>query len=195
MNNFINITILIFSVIIFIFSLAIFIDRSFLSNTGFSGLFNLYSTYFFLAFSISLSIYELTITWPNIFATSSVLIIISSHLFLFFFINFIIIAVTNIVLYTDYYFKKRKVNFKILTNTKVTYNTFLKNKSFIKVSLIISYMLCTIFILFYAPSNILNNFLGNHDLTSYVSKEIKLYQQLFVFSTIPILLSLLKKTS
>lgn len=195
MNNLICILLLAISLMIFAFSLAIFIDRALVSDSGFSSFRTVYYTYCSLTFASVLNISMLIATFPNFFGVSTVWIILSIHIFLFFFINLIIQILTKLVLYTDYVFKTKinKINFTIITSASFSHDTFFNNKKFIKSALVASYMLCTILIVFNLPLSVVNILRDNRELSEYISKEIYNYQQLFVFSTIPVLLSLFKK--
>lgn len=194
MKYFLTILLLVILFLTFIFSLAIFIDRTLISSSGFSSLLALYSTYLLLVFSIVMFILALTIIWPTIFATSSVGLLLIYHICIFFLTNFILIFLTNMVLFVDYIIKSRlkKLKFNIITCNSINYKTLLKNKKFLKIIIVISYFISTILILFPVPCRVLSIIQGNASLTKFISTEIKTYQQLFVFSTIPVLFSILK---
>lgn len=181
---------------VFVFSLAIFIDRFIISSTGISNPLILFLLSLTLLFSLSHLIYFLTFMWPSFFGTSAIFSIFLYHAVSFFVVHFLFVFFTYIVFCVDYFFKTKykKCKFNILNCDHIYYKNLLNNKKFLIISLVVSYFISTIIILFPMPQFISSFFDSNNvKVINYISSEIKLYQQVFVFTIIPILFSVLKK--
>lgn len=176
--------------ILFIF-LSIFIDRFIISGSGFDYLSLLVFVNGFIIAAISLTIYILMNIFPNWFNTSVAGALIYYHSISFFIINLLFISITYIIFYIDSLLKK--YNYFIFTRSNISYLNLLRNKRFLILSLGISYFLSTIIILFPIPQ-LISSVIGPGKSTfTFADSEIRNYQQLFVFASVPILFSLMKK--
>lgn len=196
MKLFLDISLLIFLFIVLIFSLYIFVDRLILSDVGFANLFYLYINSLVLLLFIGLFISKLMLAFPNIFGTSTLGVLIFYHSSSFLIANFLFIFITYIVFGIDYFIKSKfkKIKLEIITCKFFTHKNMLKDKKFLRLSLVISYFISAIIILFPIPQFILSSFdYDNVKVINYISSELKTYQQVFAFTTIPILFSILKK--
>ncbi|HBG2116743.1 TPA: hypothetical protein KPJ80_002842 [Clostridioides difficile] len=195
MENFKDLSILLSASIALIVFLAIFIDRVLLSNTGFSNIASFIVGVTIIAFATLIVDMYLTKLFPDILGASSLMIMIIFHVLYFWIINIIVIFSTYICLKIDTLLKKIIPNqqFKIFTHDYLSLNALFKNKNFLKYLLITSYFISVIMILFPIPMQILPHFIKNKLAYDYISKEIGLYQQLFVFSTLPMIFSGFKK--
>lgn len=196
MKLFLDVSLLIFLFIVLIFSLYIFIDRLILSDVGFANIFSLYITSLILFGSIGFFIAKLMLTFPDIFGASTLGALIFYHSSSFLIANFLFIFITYMVFGIDYLIKSKskKIKWRIMTCRTFTHKNMLKDKKFLRLSLVISYFISAIIILFPIPQFILSCFnYDNVKVINYISSELKIYQQLFAFTTIPILFSVLKK--
>ncbi|MGO1042176.1 hypothetical protein ACTPEO_05515 [Clostridioides difficile] len=195
MENFKDLFILFSASITLIVFLAIFIDRILLSNTGFSNITSFIVGVTIIAFATLIVDMYLTKLSPNVLGASSLMIMIIFHVLYFWIINIIVIFSTYVCLEIDTLLKKIIPNqqFKIFTHDYLSLNTLFKNKNFLKYLLMTSYFISVIMILFPIPMQILPHFIKNELAYDYISKEIGLYQQLFVFSTLPMIFSGFKK--
>ena len=192
-----NILLIIFTLLVSSISLVMFIDRSLLSNKGFSNYMEFYVLTFLLITSIPTLIISSAIKYPNLIGSSTLYIIFSYHIMVFLLINLGIISALLFIFFIDNNIKIRckRINLKIISSSKITYCTILKNKEILKTILVISYFLSTVVILFPIPNLILNSLESNNEIIiSLVNSELDKYQQLFVFSIVPILFSLSKKS-
>ncbi|MDI0267256.1 hypothetical protein QIW52_14825 [Clostridioides difficile] len=195
MENFKDLSILLSASIALIVFLAIFIDRVLLSNTGFSNILSFFICISVIALTASTSIFYLSGQFPYIFGTSSLMIMIIFHIVYLWSINVVVIFSTYICLALDTLLKRFTPNLqlKIFTYNYLSSETLFKNKNFLKYILMASYFISVIMILFPIPMQILPHFIKNKLAYDYISKEIGLYQQLFVFSTLPMIFSGFKK--
>ncbi|HFL2415178.1 TPA: hypothetical protein ACG3O0_002342 [Clostridioides difficile] len=195
MENFINLCILFCSFIVLIVFLVTFIDRILLSNTCFSNILSFFICISMIALTASISIFYLAGQFPDTFGTSSLMIMIIFHIVYLWSINVVVIFSTYICLVLDTLLKRFTPNLqlKIFTYNYLSSETLFKNKNFLKYILMASYFISVIMILFPIPMQILPYFIKNELAYDYVSKEIGLYQQLFVFSTLPMIFSGFKK--
>lgn len=172
-------------------SLAIFVDRFILSGIGFKNLSQLIYLYVSFMIGICSTLFFLIKVFPSFFNTSIVWVLMFYHLISFLTINSLFISITYIIFHIDFLIKK--YNFFIFAQSNISYFNLLRNKRFLILSLGISYFLSTIVILFPIPQLILSMVGHNKSAVTFISSEIKTYQQLFVFASIPILFSLIKK--
>lgn len=182
---------LIISLFTFLISLAIFVDRFILSGIGFKNLLHLTFLYVSFMAGIGLTLLSLIKVFPSFFNTSIFWVMMFYHSISFLTINILFISITYIIFHIDFLIKK--YNFFIFTRSNISYLNLLGNKRFLILSLGISYFLTTIVILFPIPQLILSMVGHEKSAVDFISSEIKTYQQLFVFASIPILFSLIKK--
>lgn len=174
--------------------LPVFIDRFILSKKGFKSFLEFVRISIVLLFSLIPFLAKLIMTFPFLTKRSLLLVLFLYHLTAFFMINFIIITLVYFVFYLDYllntYLKEFK--FHIFTCNYISHKNLLNNKSFLILSLGISYILSTLIILFPLPDLILSMIDHTKNSIDLANSQIETYQKFFVFSSVPIVFSLMK---
>lgn len=118
--------------------------------------------------------------------------ILPFHIISFIAAEIIIITFFKGIIVFNNIIKSRFPNIKLIsTPIKSSFDIF-SDKNFLQVSNIISYFFSMIIVLFIIPLLILEP-LNNNVAVELAKSEINLYQQFFVFASIPILSSMLKK--
>lgn len=194
-NLFLSVISICFLAIIAIVSIYIYIDRLILSKNGFYNQSTFIANSFILVVSTGSSIASLMLTFPKEFGSSTLGILIIYHISAFVLTNIIITNLTYFILYADHILKL-KFNFikrGIITCPTLSYKTLTRNKRFRIFSIVFSYCVSIVIILFPIPEYLIS-FFKSHDVETinYISSQIEMYQKLFVFSTIPIIFSAIK---
>lgn len=183
------------SVFTFILFLSVFIDRFILSRSGFNSVISLIALSFLLMANITLSLLLGAIAFPSFFTNSMLFVLLAYHSMSFLVINLIFIYITYTMFVMDYLIKIliKNPKFVIFTCNHISYKNLLTDKKFLTISIAISYFISTVVILFPIPPMLLSMFKYDKTLVDLISSEIQTYQQFFVFASIPILFSLIKK--
>lgn len=175
-------------------SVSIFIDRIFLSNKGFKSFWEFTLTSICVFGCLPTFLLGLIWEFPYLINLTQLWVLLLYHLISFIIINFIFVTITYSVFLLDHFIKNKVkiIKLSILTCNYLSYKNLLSNKKFLILSIGISYLLTCIVILFPIPPLILSAVGSDPTLITLAKSEIQTYQQLFVFSSIPILFSLMK---
>ncbi|CEN84198.1 Uncharacterised protein [[Clostridium] sordellii] len=174
---------------------SVFIDRFILSNIGFKNIIGPTFLLGSLSVFFTLLLACLDKAFPFLFGKSILLVLLVYHSMSFFVLTGIFIFFSFLIFFIDAIIKSKlkKYKFSIFTCSNYSYLNLLKSKRFLTISLGVAYFLSAVVILFPIPNMILDLIGTNKDLANHVSSEIETYKKLFIFSSIPIPFTLIKR--
>lgn len=189
-----NIIYLLIAMFFLIASILMFLDRVFLSKNGFEDILVFILIVVVIIFLILTNVILIMCKYPNFTNNSTLIILFFIHSFSTFSLILLITVVVSATSYIDAYLKNRnfelfgyKIN--LLSSNIFENNTCLNNTKFLKLLCIFSYIMGVVFTLF-----VTGYIIGDTPMDYNIFKDdLNRYYNLFIVSTLPIILSILKK--